>query len=128
MPLQTYSGSCNCGKVRFEIGLDLEGGTFKCNCTICWKVRFWGAVVNPDTFRLLSGEKDLTVYGDRRRHYFCKYCGVKIFGRGADGVRMVISVASLDNLDVEAIVRAPVRYVDGRHDNFTAEPDFTAHL
>ncbi len=128
MPSQTYHGSCDCGKVRFEVGLDLDAGTFKCNCKICWKGRFWGAVAQPDTFRLLSGEADLTVYGDRRRHHFCRYCGIKLFGRGVDGVRIVVSVAALDDADPKALVRAPVRYVDGLHDNFKAAPDFTEHL
>ncbi len=128
MSIQTYHGSCDCGKVRFEVGLDLDAGTFKCNCKICWKGRFWGAVVMPGTFRLVSGERDLAAYGERRRHHFCRHCGIKLFGRGADGVRVVVSMASLDDLDPQLLARMPVRYVDGRHDNFTAAPDFTAHL
>lgn len=128
MAFQTYHGSCDCGKVRFEVGFDIDAGTFKCNCKICWKVRFWGAIVKADTFRLLSGEEDLSVYGETRRHYFCKHCGVKLFGRGADGVRMVVSMASLDDLDPKVLAAAPIRYVDGLHDNFKAVPDFTAHL
>lgn len=128
MAFQTYHGSCDCEKVRFEVGLDLDAGTFKCNCKICWKGRFWGAIVKPENFRLISGENDLTIYGNQRLHHFCKHCGVKLFGRGADGVRMVVSLASLDDLDPKILVRSPVRYVDGRHDNFKAEPDFTAHL
>lgn len=128
MPLQTYQGSCDCGKVRFEAALDLDAGTFKCNCKLCWKARFWGAIVKPETFKLLSGEDDLTIYGISRFHHFCRHCGIKLFGRGADGVRVVVSMAALDDLDPRVLVRVPVRYVDGLHDNFKAIPDFTAHL
>lgn len=128
MTFQTYHGSCYCGKVRFEAGLDLDAGTFKCNCGICWKKRFWGAVVKPENFRLISGSDDLTVYGTQRLHHFCRHCGIKLFGKSADGSRMVISVSSLDDLDPEVLVRVPVRFVDGKHDNFTGTPDFTAHL
>lgn len=128
MAIQTFHGSCDCGKVRFETGLDLDAGTFKCNCKICWKFRFWGAVAVPNTFRVLSGENNLSDYGERRHHYFCKSCGIKVFGRGADGVRVVVSIAALDDLDPRVLVQAPVRYVDGLHDNFTAVPDFKEHL
>lgn len=128
MALQIYHGSCDCGKVRFEVGLDLEAGTFKCNCRLCFKKRFWGIVAQPETFRLLSGEGDLTVYGMSRRHHFCKHCGVKVFGRGLDGVRVVVNVAALDDVDPRTLVQAPIRYVDGLHDNFKSAPDYTAHL
>lgn len=128
MSTQIYHGSCDCGKVRFETALDPGAGTFKCNCKICWKTRFWGAVVKPETFRLLSGKDDLTVYGTQRLHHFCKHCGIKLFGRGADGVRVVVSVAALDDLDPKVLAGAPIRYVDGLHDKFKDPPDFTAHL
>lgn len=128
MSLQTYHGSCDCGKAQFEIDLDLDAGTFKCNCKICFKGRFWGAVTKSDNFRLLSGKSELTVYGSKRLHYFCKHCGIKLFGLGADGIRMVVSMAALDNLDPKILAKTSIRYVDGLHDNFQAAPDFTGHL
>ena len=128
MHIQAYHGSCDCGKVRFEAAFDLDAGTFKCNCKICWKVRFWGVVVQPGTFKLLSGQEDLTLYGTSRIHHFCRHCGVKLFGRGADGVRIVVSVAALDDIDPQQLARAPIRYVDGLHDNFKAAPNFIGHL
>lgn len=128
MAFKTYHGSCYCGKVTFETDLDLDTGTFKCNCGICWKGRFWGAIVKTETFRVVTGQDDLSVYGKQRLHHFCKHCGIKLFGRGADGIRVVVNVASLDDLDPVLLSRAPVRYVDGRNDNFKSVPDFTGHL
>lgn len=125
MSSDLFHGSCDCGKVRFETGLDLAAGTFKCNCRLCWKFRYWGAFAVPDTFRILSGENDLTVYGVQRSHYFCRHCGIKISSKGA---RQTVSVAALDDLDPKVLVQAPIRYVDGLHDNFTQAPDFTGHL
>src|SRR5687767_2809181 len=132
MAAKTYHGSCACGKVRFEANLDLDQGTFKCNCTMCTKARFWGASVKPDAFKLLSGENELTAYKGGVDHMFCKHCGIKTFGLGdipqLGGKFVAINLGALDDLDPEEWARAPVQYMDGRHDNWFEEPEFTAHM
>jgi hypothetical protein len=128
MAAKTYHGSCDCGKVRFEAVLDFAEGTFKCNCRICWKLRFWGIRTTAANFKLLSGEADLTRYGLNKIHRFCRHCGVKVFGGPADGTRVAVNVAALDDLPPEELAAAPVTYVDGLHDNWKEAPRFTAHL
>jgi hypothetical protein len=134
MTTQTYKGSCHCGRVRIEADFDLSAGTGKCNCTLCSKMRKWGASVKPNAFRLLSGKDDLGDYGshDFSRHHFCKNCGVHVFGHAnipeIGGEYYSISLACLDNLDPSDLAEAPVRYLNGRDNDWFSAPKETRHL
>ena len=78
---QTYRASCHCGKVVAEADLDLEQPSFRCNCSICRRTRFWPAVARPEQFRLLQGEDALVKYvfaGEKNHHFFCGTCGVRV--------------------------------------------------
>ena len=77
---KTYQGSCHCGAVRFEADLDLSQRTYRCNCSICRRTRFWPAVAQQGQFRLLAGASELTRYlfnSMKNEHHFCKRCGVR---------------------------------------------------
>ncbi len=130
---KTYRGSCHCGKVRIEADFDLSDGTFKCNCTSCTKSRAWLAIVKPDDFRIVSGDNELTDYRGGTNHYFfCSTCGIRVFGRGqADeigGAFHAVNLGCLDDVDATELADAPVRYTDGRNDDWASTPAETRHL
>lgn len=132
--MNTYHGSCHCGAVRYEADIDLARGTVKCNCSICTKMRFWGAVVAPSAFRLLAGADHLRAYRFHTRrdgHHFCGECGINVFSTGmmaSSGPFVAVTVASLDDLPVEVLLAAPVRYIDGRGERWDSPPEITDHL
>ena len=132
--LKTYHGSCHCGAVRFEADIDLTQPTYRCNCSICRRTRFWPAVVEPDAFRLLAGEAELTEYlfnSRNNHHYFCRHCGVRAFGLGDSpefGRKYGVNLGCLDDVTDEELAAAPITYVDGRDDNPYQAPAVTRHL
>ncbi len=131
--LKTYTGSCHCGALKFEADLDLTQSTFRCNCSICKRTRFWPAVATEDEFRIISGECELTKYtfnSHKNHHYFCKHCGVRAFGIGNDtpmGKMYGVNVGCLDQLTDKELSELPITYVDGLHDKF-APPEYFKHL
>jgi hypothetical protein len=132
---KTYHGSCHCGRVRFEADIDLEAGTSRCNCSICTKRRAWNTSIKPQDFRLLSGKDDLGDYqfaSKQGHHRFCKTCGIAAFGDGdvkeIGGPFESINVACLDDVTPEQLAALPIRYMDGRHDNWFEPPKVTSYL
>lgn len=132
--MKTYHGSCHCGAVRYEADLDLSQDTIKCNCSICRKARSWLAFVPEQAFRVTEGADRLGDYqfGNKAIHHqFCPTCGIGVFGRGTapNGSAMVaVKLNTLDDATPEELAAAPVRFVDGAHDDFRVTPSVTSYL
>ena|SRR5271170_1119710 len=138
---KTYHGSCICGSIKFEADLDLSKGTGKCNCTICRKLRFWGAKCKPAQFRLIpnntpEAEAELTtdyIFKSPMVHQiFCKKCGTHAYHRGdipqVGGEFVSVSIACLDDVDEAGMSALDVRHADGRNDNWWNEPKDKTYL
>jgi len=136
MAVKTYKGSCHCGAVKFEADIDLTQGSGKCNCTFCTKIRNWGTFIKPDAFRVISGEDMMIGYKAHEQtpslHTFCKVCGVRTFERGhleqIGGDYVAIHLGSLDDASIDELVSGPVRYSDGRNNNWMNPPEDVRNL
>jgi hypothetical protein len=108
MPETTHTGSCHCGKVRFQVALDLDSEFATCNCSICSRAGWVLAFAPAETFTLLAGEDALTDYqfGPRRIHHlFCSTCGIRPFGRGEMGGKAIcaVNLRCLEGVDPTAL-------------------------
>lgn len=131
--MKTYQGSCHCGAVRFEADLELTQSSFRCNCSVCRRTRFWAAVAKEDGFRLISGEEELTEYlfnTRKNQHFFCKVCGVRPFGIGNEtpiGRMYGVNIGCLERVTEEQLSKIPITYVDGMNERQEL-PEYCAHL
>ena len=113
--MNTYTGGCHCGRVRFRVTADLAGVT-DCNCSICTKKGFLHLIVPPEQFELVSGADDLTTYQfntGTAKHTFCKVCGIHPFYvPRSDPDKIDVNVRCLDDVDVTQV---KAHAFDGRH-------------
>lgn len=113
---KTYSGSCHCGNVRYEVEMDLSGKVIACNCSMCRRKGSLLSFVPPTNFKLLAGEGATTSYRFNRKvidHLFCSTCGVTSFARGQkpDGSPMIaINARCLEGVDPDKL---DVMHFDG---------------
>jgi hypothetical protein len=114
--MTTYSGGCQCGKVRYSVVTEIKEA-MACNCSRCGKLGSLLAFAPASAFTLQQGEDATTAYRFNKHkidHLFCATCGIQSFARGTgpDGTQMIaINIRSIDDLDLAAI---PVKTVDGR--------------
>ncbi|HTE54597.1 MAG TPA: GFA family protein [Kofleriaceae bacterium] len=113
---KTYTGSCHCGGVRYQVTMKL-GQVMSCNCSMCGRTGTLLAFAPLDQFVLLDGADLVADYqfGKKRlHHFFCPRCGIRSFagGAGPDGKEMrAINVRCLEGVDVDAL---PVHKFDGK--------------
>jgi hypothetical protein len=115
--LKKYTGSCHCGKVRYEVELDLSAPVISCNCSMCGRSGTLLTFTPASRFTLLSGEDSLTDYQFNRHaihHLFCSTCGIKSFAKGVapDGTETrAINARCLEGVELESL---SIKQFDGR--------------
>lgn len=104
-----HQGGCHCGKVRFEVELDLDQ-VIACNCSICTRKGLTWSFTARDRFALTSGAGDLAEYRFHTHqiaHHFCRTCGTEPFALGeapgGGGPTAAINVRCLDGVDLQAL-------------------------
>jgi hypothetical protein len=114
--VKTYSGSCHCGAVCYEVTLEPPAKAIACNCSICSQVGWLLAFVPQEAFHLLTSEEELADYpfGKKKSHFpFCKTCGVRAFASGTDeNGKGTVGVNLRCIAGIEATT-LPVEIVDG---------------
>ncbi len=106
--MQTYTGSCHCGGVRFEVELELENLT-TCNCSMCGRSGAIMLFVPEDRLKKTAGQELLTDYQFHRKtihHTFCKVCGIRPYASGTapdGGAWAMVNVRCLDGIDVHTL-------------------------
>lgn len=114
---QTYAGGCQCGKVRYEVALDLANPVVACNCSRCGKLGSLLAFAPASDFKLVAGEGATTDYQFNKRaihHLFCAACGIESFATGQQGGAdmVAVNVRCLDGVDADSLT---VQKFDGRN-------------
>lgn len=101
--IQTVSGSCLCGAVRFEAAADFSG-MFLCHCSRCRKGTGSAHASNlfstTPTFNWLSGEDSVRTYkvqDSRHQRSFCVNCGSALPALHMNGALLVVPAGSLDD-------------------------------
>jgi hypothetical protein len=108
------SGSCHCGRVRWEFDGEPEGAT-ACNCTLCRRYGvLWGYDYENERIRV-SGPTQPYIRGEMIEFHFCPACGCIAFWRSRTrepGDRLRIAV-NLRLAEPEAVASIPIDHFDG---------------
>jgi hypothetical protein len=116
MANKSYSGSCHCQAVTFDVELDLDQA-LQCNCSICSKLGAIWAFAPKSRFTLTAGASEQGDYlfnKSQLHHRFCTRCGIESYAEGSapDGTPTVgINLRCLEGVDVDKLSPRPY---DGR--------------
>ncbi len=94
------SGSCLCGKVKYEI-TGTVGDIVHCHCETCRKAQgaaFSSVAAVKDCDFKLSGQASLSSYESSpgKVRHFCSCCGTQIYAKRKGTEHLILRLGSLD--------------------------------
>ena len=105
-----YQGGCHCGRVRFEIDVEI-GTVIDCNCSICAKKGFLHLIVDPQQVRMLSPADAVSLYQfntKTAKHYFCPVCGISpYYIPRSHPDKIDVNVRCLEGVELESLTIVP---------------------
>jgi len=114
--MPTYTGSCHCGAVAFEVEGTIDSG-LSCNCSICARRASLLWFVPREKLRLTTPDADAATYlfnAHVIRHRFCPTCGIHAFGEATDPKGNPVAAVNLRVLEGVDLSGVPVHAFDGR--------------
>jgi len=110
---QLHLGTCHCGAVHFKVDADITSGVI-CDCSICIRKSAIMALIDHQSFSLISGEEDLSSYqfnSLQAIHYFCRHCGIYTHHKRRSGEGIAINSACLDGFHKDQLTE--ITYFEG---------------
>ena len=105
-----YQGGCHCGRVRFEIDVEIDT-VIDCNCSICAKKGFLHLLVDPQQMRMLSPADAVSLYQfntKTAKHYFCPVCGISAYYiPRSHPDKIDVNVRCLEGVELESLTIVP---------------------
>ena len=105
-----YQGGCHCGRVRFEIDVEIDT-VIDCNCSICAKKGFLHLIVDPSQVRMLSPADAVSLYQfntKTAKHYFCPVCGISAYYiPRSHPDKIDVNVRCLEGVELESLTIVP---------------------
>jgi hypothetical protein len=95
---KTYSGSCHCGLIKFEVLADIDH-LRECNCSICIRRGALNFRVPKENLTVLSSLKDASLYqwgSETAEDYFCPKCGILPFRRPSKLTKAEIAAGKVE--------------------------------
>jgi hypothetical protein len=123
MSKKLFHGSCHCGKIKYQVNIDLTKGSGKCDCTFCRKNSFWSYKAKAKNFQWLQGQETSTKYSSNPTigdYIFCSTCGTMPFGITVKSewteVGATINLSTFDDISTEELNSMPITYIHDRTD------------
>ena len=110
------TGSCHCGRIRFEAEGTIEQA-MSCNCSICSRKGSLMWFIPRSSLKLLTPDSAANTYTFNKhviKHRFCPTCGIHPYGEGKDRSGNDIAAVNIRCIEGLDLSKIEVQEFDGR--------------